>query len=174
MTDDIVEFSPEEINNEEWRPVNLFAGFEDFYEVSSLGRVKRIAAGSGTYIGRILKPRTGKWGYKYVVLTNGEERKTAKVHRLVSFAFLGIPPEGKEAAHCDGIKSNCRANNDRKLHGTHWIAEAHPRTTLTNEDVIKIRSMIKQGIEQKYIAKIFNVAPHVIYQIKSRKNWSSI
>lgn len=185
MANESVTFSQEEINNEEWRPVNLFHGFEKFYEVSSLGRVRRISAALGTYIGRILKPRTGKHGYQYVVLTNRKERKTAKVHRLVAFAFLGNPPKGTIAAHNDGVKSNCKENNlrwatqkenhdDRKKHGTYWIAENHPRARLTNKQVKEIRNLIKIGMQQTEIAKLFGVPPYTIWAINSGQNWSSI
>ncbi len=42
---------------EEWRDI---VGFEGFYQVSNLGRVKRIKSGSGTQPERILRPRINK------------------------------------------------------------------------------------------------------------------
>lgn len=68
---------------ENWKDV---IGFEDYYEVSDLGRVRNKKTG------RILKQRTReKKGYMSLELQKGgrETRKAFLVHRLVAAAFLG-------------------------------------------------------------------------------------
>lgn len=61
-------------------------GRETDYEVSSLGRVRRISAARGTRIGHILTPNKGKRGYW--ALRIGRKRRV--IHRLVAEAFFGI------------------------------------------------------------------------------------
>ena len=49
---------------------------------------------------------------------------------------------------------------------------AHPRATLTEDQVIEIRRLIaEKKIPQTQIAKLYNVTPYVITKIKHRKAW---
>lgn len=79
----------------EWRPV---VGWDELYEVSSDGAVRRIKTG------RILRPRaTGSPGNPYyaVALWRRGHRKDRKVHHLVAEAFIGPRPHGHEINHID-------------------------------------------------------------------------
>lgn len=96
---------------EVWRPV---PGFEDHYEVSACGQVKRIAPAStpdgrghgGTRLGRVLKPAQTSSGYLTVSLFVRGKSTPTLVHRLVTAAFLGPRPDGHEVNHRDGDKRN--------------------------------------------------------------------
>ncbi len=101
---------------EEWRPI---VGYEDLYEISSLGRVRsldRYTYGKNgskrLHKGRYLKPFTTH-GYKVIDLYKDKKRKHCKVHRLVAEAFiLNDDPENKtDVNHIDGDKSNNAINN---------------------------------------------------------------
>ena len=85
---------------EQW--VTIFHGL---YEVSNIGRVRRIKSG------RILKQAATGGGYLCVTLSNNKTRPTARVHKLVAEAFLGKRPDGKHINHLDGNKTNNRAAN---------------------------------------------------------------
>lgn len=105
------------IVSEEWRPV---VGYEGFYEVSNLGRVRSVdrviedAWGRQCSLRGVLrKPYVSPKGYPLVRLSVGNVRKYFTVHRLVAIAFLGPPPLGKEVCHTDGDKLNPRADNLR-------------------------------------------------------------
>jgi hypothetical protein len=93
---------------EEWRHV---AGWEGWYEISDLGRVRRVRASQGTVAGRVLKASPGSGGYLTVRLSGDGRQKTYMVHLLVADAFLGARPLGFEVDHVDGIKANCRLQN---------------------------------------------------------------
>lgn len=120
-----------------WRPV---VGYEGFYEVSDLGRVRSvdrtvesIHGRTGTaYVshrrGRVLKPGITTSGHRYVVLRS---RITRTVHSLVAEAFIGPRPPGMEVRHENGHPSDCCVTNlkygtrsqnaeDSKRHGTHF------------------------------------------------------
>jgi len=119
---------------EEWRPV---AGWEGFYEVSSLGRVRRldtivghsVPGGVSRRSGRILRQGKNHGGYHRVTLCRNNIPSSHAVAPLVCIAFHGPNPGGKEVAHNNGRKDDNRAVNlawkthaeneaDKRLHGT--------------------------------------------------------
>ena len=115
---------------ENWLPV---VGYEGFYEVSDLGRVRslsRLRRNGRRMVGRMLKPTPDRHGYPYVLLHVDRIPKRRAVHRLVLQAFVGEAPEGMQACHNDGDSGNpkltnlrwdTRSNNSRDSlrHGTH-------------------------------------------------------
>lgn len=138
-------------STERWRDV---VGYEGYYEVSDLGRVRslpRLAAGSsGSWRrlpGRILRPginpRTGR---RVVNLRGDGMKRTHTVYRLVLTAFVGPAPVGMEACHNDGdcvndVLSNLRWDTssgnsyDIVRHGRHnnTLKTHCPRSHLLNE-----------------------------------------
>lgn len=95
--------------NEVWKPI---PGYEEYYEISSLGRVKRIKVGHGTQAGRIIKEYFDKHtGYCRVALSVNSKVKDYSVHRLVAMTFLPNPEEKREVNHINGIKTDNRLEN---------------------------------------------------------------
>lgn len=98
---------------ERWRSVRHHEGR---YEVSNLGRVRslaRIDARGHHQEGQILRPSIRADGYVQVRLYNAVVGATKKVHRLVLEAFTGPRPDGMEACHANGDRSDNRAGNLR-------------------------------------------------------------
>lgn len=95
---------------EEWRPVK---GYEGLYDVSTIGRVKRLAriapretTGDMRVSEKMLAlPKTPK-GYLRVSLMNGGVAKNHLVHRLVALSFLDNVDDKPEVNHIDGCKFN--------------------------------------------------------------------
>lgn len=103
------------MSEEEWRPV---VGYEGYYEVSNLGRVRSLsrmihsASGQKPYPmrGRI-KKHTISQGYPLVRLSRDNVKRNWFVHRLVAYAFLGEPEPGQEVCHIDGTRDNPAVDN---------------------------------------------------------------
>lgn len=100
-----------------WKPV---VGYEGYYEVSDMGRVRSVDHLSKTGIkhsetrlvkGRILKPNMKRSGYLTVDLSRGNHVKTISVHKIVATAFLEKRPEDNQINHINCIKSDNRATN---------------------------------------------------------------
>jgi hypothetical protein len=93
---------------EKWKPV---AGYEGFYEVSSLGRIRRSKSGY------ILRLSPIKKGYLTVRLNRFGKAKSFLVHGLVAKAFIGERPAGYQVNHKDLLKSNNAVSNLEYLTG---------------------------------------------------------
>ena len=103
------------MKNEIWKDI---AGYEGWYQVSNMGRVRSVdrtvyfkdGRRSRFYKGKILKLKYHN-GYQMVNLLKNKELFVACVHRLVLETF--VPPvEGKTwCNHKNGIKSDNRAEN---------------------------------------------------------------
>lgn len=93
-------------NIEIWKPV---VGYEKFYEVSSLGRVRsldRIYPNGRIRKGELKKLTMDKKGYLIVGLSKNSHRQIFKVHRLVAQAFLPNPNNLPMINHKDENKQN--------------------------------------------------------------------
>lgn len=85
---------------EKWRPV---VGYEGLYEVSNLGRVRRI---------RIVEPTKKKHGYMQISLVDKDGvRKSHRLHRIVAAAFIPNPEGKPQVNHRDENPENNRADN---------------------------------------------------------------
>lgn len=144
--------TPEE-PEEWWLPV---VGFEGVYEVSNLGRIKRILAINNTWSGRILKDSVDRKGYHYRAFCKNGTEKADKLHRVVAKAFIANPLNLPEVNHKDGNKGNNRASNlewttnlDNVQHaknlGLRATCERHPLRKLTWEKVREIRKRYIKG-----------------------------
>lgn len=173
---------------EAWRPI---AGYEDLYEVSSLGRVRslgcwvkaRAGASSWWKPGRTLKAWQHKTGHWNVLLVRGGERSTVLVHRLVLTAFAGPPSDGEECRHIDGNPSNNTAANlrwgthtenmaDMVAHGTSPRGERNSRARLTAGDVRAMRS--DRTVPDAILAGRFGVHPSTINAARAGKTWQHV
>lgn len=115
---------------EQWAPI---PDFEGIYDVSTLGRVRRLdfPGRDGRRVRpRVLKPALNGRGYLFVTLWGPGRKRTALIHRLVLEAFVGPPFEGAHGAHWNGDSADNRLTNlrwatrsenekDKVRHGTH-------------------------------------------------------
>lgn len=98
---------------EQWRAVR---GYEDFYQVSSHGRVRsldRIDALGRNRAGQMRRPYRDHGGYLRVALFANGKKRVPAVHRLVLAAFVGPQPVGAEGCHWDGDPANNHLSNLR-------------------------------------------------------------
>lgn len=95
---------------EEWRDI---LGFEGVYQISNIGRVKRIVDAFGRPIIRILRPYLSPAGYYLVDLRASGKKKKESVHRLVAIAFIDNPDNKPNIDHINTIKDDNRVENLR-------------------------------------------------------------
>jgi hypothetical protein len=101
-----------------WKDIQ---GYEGYYQVSNLGRVKSLdriiyqnknnVIYSRTIKGRLLKFNNDKQGYQLVHLDKEGKRLCKKVHRLVAEAFIKNKNNKVYVNHIDGNKKNNNITN---------------------------------------------------------------
>ena len=177
--------------SEEWRAV---IGWEDLYQVSSLGRVRSLDRlsrfiKSGRPITRKLKGKIlrqykhkHRGGYPTVGLHRDGEQITHFVHRLVCEAFHGPRPAGADVAHADGNTANSHADNlrwatrrenmaDTIIHGTRAAGERHGNSKLTARNIIEIRSA--KNVSQRKLAAQYGVVQSCVANILAGRRWAN-
>lgn len=122
-----------------------------------------------------VKPWTGPGGYQYVTTARG---KKWRVHRLVAFAYLGLPASNTlEVRHLNDDPTDNRASNlawgthadnyaDQVASGT---AFKMPKFTL--EVAQDIRKRVAAGETQKALAQEYQVDPATVSQIVRGKTY---
>lgn len=91
-----------------WKDV---IGYEGYYKISDLGRVKSLPRNGTVNREIIMKPKLSKAGYLTIHLRKSGYSKHRKIHRLIAMAFID-KVEGKEIInHKDGNKLNNSISN---------------------------------------------------------------
>lgn len=167
-------------------------GLIECYQVSSIGRVRSIdkriphwRGGDRLIRGKILTPFNRR-GYFEVNLSNNNKRYDISIHRLVAENFIDNPNSLPQVNHKDGDKHNNNVNN------LEWVTcqqnsqhsfdiglspkrfgERNCQSKLTSYGVVLIRALIQNGMNQKCIAKKFNVSKGTICLIKNNRIWAN-
>lgn len=164
-----------------WKPI---PGYNGIYEVSNIGRVKRLARQVESphplcTVPRkirikdiILKNNTDIYGYHTSTLIKDKTPKTYKVHRLVLLAFVG--PSNSVCNHINSVKTDNRLENLEYVsvseNNRHKV-KYHTRSKIDELAVKEIRSSSKSN---KQLAKKFGVTPKHVWGIKNFYSWKDV
>jgi len=172
-------------------------GFEGFYEVSDMGRVRsldRMTVIQGRWgvmkrfqRGCLLKPLLHTGGYKRVTFWKGGQFRNAFIHILVLEAFVGPRPFHMEACHGDGSKDNNRLSNlrwatakenqaDREAHGTGRIGKGSLIRSRINPELAKQmrEHHIAAGLSITELAKRFQLPRTTVADVINGRTWKRI
>lgn len=180
-----------DLENEIWLPC---VGYEGIYEVSNLGRVKRvnkvkrsINGGIVTFKERLCTEHIDQKGYSFCILTDMAVKVSSKrIHKLVTNAFMPNPNKTLEVNHIDGNKQN------NKLSNFEWVTHQENMTHAKENNLLvrgedghhnKLKETEVLEIRQKYVkdvytmdtlAKEYNVSRSGIQSIIERRTWTHI
>ena len=176
------------MSKELWKPV---VGWDEIYEVSNLGRIRRIKP---YYISwkypRLMKPSMSRNGYLNVELHDSPKKFLCiGVHRLVASAFIGPCQKGKNVNHKDRNRANNRVENLEYLtqienvrYGFNFkdrlknVSKGTERwnARLNEISVLSIKKEIISGSSLTHIARKFKVHVVTIFDIKHGKTWKHV
>lgn len=158
-----------------WKDV---VGYEEYYEVSDLGRVRtkpHLRKGiQGDYVQKaiIRKPYLSKNGYLVLNLSKSGQIHTKCIHRLVAEAFIPNLQNLPVINHIDGNKTNNNASNlewvtqkDNVLHRFKVLGQEPPKENIYVD-------FEGEKISVSDLARKFNLRRHTIYNRVIKYGWS--
>ncbi len=171
--------------------------FEGIYQVSSMGRIKRLpfevtnplTKTLSTFPGGVLSPYLDKrTGYLLVALCDKTTKKREAVHRLVARAHVPNPDNKPWVNHKKGIKTDNRASQlewatpaENSQHAwstgliTHAKGEAWYNSKLKEREVFEIREKYSpNNYTYKMLSQEYGVNTSSIMAIVKHKNWKHI
>lgn len=165
------------MTEEQWKPV---VGFEQ-YEVSNLGRIKRIKAACGATVNAVINPWPTRNGYMAVGLSVNSKVSTRLVHRLVAQAWIGSV-EKLDVCHNNGKRDDNRLINlridtrkgnmaDIYIHDTHIRGERCGSNRHSEELMRKIKGEIRDGAVVRQLAIKYNIPAPTLYGLAQGKIW---
>lgn len=171
--------------SELWKAV---VGFEGYYEVSSLGRVRsldRTGVSGRKRLGRVMTLKRTRGGYLFAAFCVFGKRTQHRVNRLVAKAFSPYETPGSVAAHLNGVRTDNRADNlawktkleneaDKIVHGTLLSGSACPWATLTESEVVSMRAANNTGESIASIARRLNRKYQVTYDAVRGRRWAHV
>lgn len=168
-----------------WKDV---IGFEGYYQVSNMGRVKSLDRISNHRLrkGKILSLKQKHNGYLEGAFSLYGKRTMFLAHREVAKSFLKNSYSYETVNHIDGNKINNMATN------LEWLSiqkniehafktglrsstgEKNCKAKLTENDVIKIKELFLLGYSNSSIAKKYDVSEGAIWFIRNKKTWKHL
>ena len=131
--------------NEIWKPIK---NYEGLYEVSNLGKVRRLKFINGMYNFnqiRECKQTLNTWGYMTVNLCKNGKSNTKRVHRLVAVAFLG--ESNLQIDHINGNKQ------DNRLVNLQYVTPKENTNRAVKNGLIKYTEKRRQKLREKAIER---------------------
>ena len=174
------------------------------FEIASDGKIWRIAKrhgrgvrpGGGYYTGAKTSPcqkvraeYATQQGYLLVRATINGQRIVTGAHRLVWHNSNGPIPAGLTINHKNGVKADNRPRNlepatmsEQRRHAIEVLnvnrhrpqGSKHPKTSLSESDVIKIRRLRSEGMMIMEIASQYSMKNRAISAICNRRTWKHI
>ena len=137
--------------------------------------------------GRIKSQYISSTGYYMISISTKNKSKPYRVHRLLAEAFIPNPEKKPHINHIDGNKLNNQISNlcwvTHKENMQHAFKTGLANNTgskngmskLTEDQVIKIKRLLSEGVSQYKIAKIIGgISRSAIMNIKNRNQWKHI
>ena len=163
---------------------------EGYYEASNQGRIRSVdrvlifKGSPGVRKGVVLKQTLNSKGYLTVIICKDGERKTEYVHRIIAKVFIENPLNKPEVNHKNGqhteIQDNAVENlewctyDENILHAYENNLTSTGNVKLSEAEVSEIKYLIKAGLSNPEIGKIYGVDKATIRNIRIGRSWTHV
>lgn len=127
--------------------------------------------------GHVLSGKVTWDGYREVILSDCDRRRSVRVHTLVWETFVGEIEKGLQINHKDGNKLNNSLDNLEKCTAGHNVRHAFVNnlykskdfkgkrvpSSLTREEILQMRELRDKGLQYKEISAMFNLSTREDY-----------
>lgn len=152
------------------------------YQVSSHGKVRRVAPAFGARTMRELKLRRVKNGYIVVSLCRNARKQGILVHRAVAAAFIGPIPSGMDVCHNDGVRDNNKVSNlridtrkgnmaDTVRHGTANRGQRCGSNKYSEDTIISFRADVDSGMKVCDAGRKHGLPYSYAYAVAKKVTW---
>lgn len=165
-------------------------GYEGLYEVSDLGRVRRLIYVNKQTCRRYDEPRIIKlsnnhpW-YLTVTLSKSSKHRTFRVHSLVLLTFVGPRPAKEHGCHINGQPHDNRLANlrwapqtqneaDKVRHGTVPYGTKSGTAKLSDAIVADMKRRMAAGVKDRVLAEEAGVEVSTVRLIRWGKTWRHV
>lgn len=161
--------SIESLPNEEWRDI---VGYEGLYQISSLGRIKRLVSPKCKKERLLAITKDLKHDYCRVMLSKENKARRFLIHRLLAEHFIPNPENKPCIDHINGIRDDNRLENLRWC--THLENNSFPlakrNNSIAHKELAQDEQWRKKNIEA---VKRAMARPEVRKRISEsrKKNW---
>ena len=172
---------------DEWHFIPGFPGYERTADFDRFRSWHKLGCRNGwADHPKEIYPGINHAGYKILQLRRTElavtKTHTVFIHRLVLEHHVGRCPDGFEACHNNGVKTDNRIENlrwddhasnisDKVIHGTNVYGSKHGMAKLTDEQV---RSILLDSRSQETIGRAYGISQTQVGKIKRRVRWKHI
>jgi len=174
-------------------------GYNGRYKISLCGDIKCCTILKGrrkkTNIPKevSIKQKRGPNNYVHISMFTNGKPKQYLLHRIIAQVFIPNPETKPQINHINGIKW------DNRIENLEWCTqsenmqhayktglkkgysvnpfkkgEGHTLSKLKNEDVVQIRILASQGMQQRKIGKKFGVCQKTILNILKKRIWTHV
>lgn len=174
-------------NIEIWRPA---AGWVDLYEVSNIGRLRRVKTHAGKPTETYSSPHKKRSGYIDLWLWRDGKPTRKIAHRLVWESFVGPIPDKMVMNHKNGVRDDNRLENLEVVTQSENIKHGFRRgrkpannpskgvknggAKLNEAAVRDIRRLRKEGLSQREVAEKYGVSIGLVSLIHRRRLWAEL
>lgn len=167
-------------NNTKW-----IRNFDGLYKINRQGIITSFLRNKER--GKVLRPKHLKSGYFLIALSSETRKEQKYLHILLAETFIeNNEPEKIFVIHKNGIKTDNRLTNlawatkkemiivKQKNANKRLNAENMFNNILSNEDVLKIATLITSGDKSNKIAKLFDISEMAMTRLKRNKKFKTL